>query len=84
VGLQQQLLPDLVKMCHAVRAVQGISKQALQAEDMQHIVQTLEYDGLIDAVTGEDGETQYRQVCEGLLMIATHILPSFYTLPRLL
>lgn len=39
----------------------GVSKQALQAEDMMHIVNTLEYDGLVDQVAGEDGEAHYRQ-----------------------
>ncbi|GAB4817070.1 hypothetical protein N2152v2_004116 [Parachlorella kessleri] len=39
----------------------GISKQALQADDMLHIVQTLEFDGLIDQVTDEEDITRYRQ-----------------------
>ncbi len=42
--------------------LQGISKQALQADDMLHIVQTLEFDGLIDQVTDEEDITRYRQV----------------------
>lgn len=54
---------------------QGISKQALQTEDMEHIVSTLEFDGLIEEMQVEEGEPKrFRQVRFVQFLVAVGII----------
>ncbi|PSC67959.1 DNA-directed RNA polymerase III subunit RPC6 [Micractinium conductrix] len=54
----QPSLADIVRFIKET----GISKQALQEDDVERIINTLEYDGKIEQIEEDDGDRHYRMM----------------------